>query len=264
MKFNGDNLEEVLSAHQRWIETGGENDEDRADFSNSDLRNALLPGVNLYGAILRGADLAFADLYRADLTKADLTGANLHDANLYYTKMRGAEGVPFIAQHIPDTGSFIAWKRAKAVMAGGHYEHSVIVKLFIPEDAKRLNLLNGQCRASKALVLEVQALDGTPLPGMEAISIKDGKTVYKAGETVIAENFSSDLYQEHVPGTYFYMDRQRAVYYLTYGSGRDGNPIPFDSEIYRKAFQETGVGLSGTPPQVLDEATGGEQKHGQA
>ncbi len=247
MRFDGTNLEEVLAAHQRWVESGGENDEDRADFSECNLRYALLPGVNLYGANLRGADL-----FCADLTKADLTGANLHEANLYHARLRGAEGVPFIPQHIPDEGSFIAWKRAKSVMGGTHYDNSVIVKLLIPADAKRLNLLDGQCRASKAEVLEVQALDGTPLPGAEAISIKDGETIYKAGETIVARDFDSDLYNEHCPGIYFYMDRRQAVHYLTYGSDKEGRPMPLDMQAIKSKWLETGIGLGGSPPRVLD------------
>lgn len=252
MRFDGTNLEEVLAAHQRWVESGGENDEDRADFSECNLRYALLPGVNLYGANLRGADLFCADLFRADLTKADLTGANLHEANLYHAMLRGAEGVPFIPQHIPDEGSFIAWKRAKSVMGGTHYDNSVIVKLLIPADAKRLNLQDGQCRASKACVLEVQALDGTPLPGTEAISIKDGETVYRPGETIVSSDFDSDLYNDHCPGIYFYLDRQQAIRYLTYGSDKDGKIQPFDFTAARDRWQDTGIGLCGSPPRVLD------------
>lgn len=248
MKFNGENIVEVLEAHTRWLETGGENDDDRADFTGADLRSALLPGVNLYGAILRDADLYGADLFRTNLSRADLTGANLKGANLYMAHLRGAIGVPFYPQHIPDCGSFVAWKRAKTTREGTHYDHSVIVKLLIPEDAKRVGLPTGECRASKAVVLEVQALDGTPMPGATAISIKDGVTAYRAGETVEEPRFGEELYNEWVPGIYFYLERRQAVEYLTYGSDPEGTPMPFDSDLWLSQYPN---GLSGSPPDVL-------------
>ena len=89
-----ENLQEVLSAHLKWINGDGGK---RADLSGANLSDANLRGANLRGADLRGADLRHADvrlanlsdanlvdadLRRADLSYADLSGANLSDANL--------------------------------------------------------------------------------------------------------------------------------------------------------------------------------------
>ena len=250
MRFNGDNLEAVVEAHTRWIDSGGENDEDRADFSGADLKNCFMAGVSLYGANFRGADLSGADLFRSDLRKADLTGAKLFEANLYRTQLRGAIGLPYIPQNVPDTGSFIAWKRAKTIVEGTHYDHSVIVKLRIPDEAKRICLWNGEYRASKAEVLEIQTIDGDVLRDTVAYSIRDGRTVYKVGETLSIDNFDSDIYSEHAPGIFFYLDRKRAVQYLTEGDDADGNPIPVNSAEIIEQCKDTGMG--GTPPNILD------------
>lgn len=252
MRFNGDNLEEVVAAHQRWLETGGENDDDRADFSGADLRNVIMCGANLYGANLRGANLLGADLFRSNLRRADLTGANLYQANLYMAELRGAIGVPFIPQFIPDTGSFIGWKRAKSVAGGGHYDNSVIIKLLIPDDAQRLSLPDGQCRASKVQVVEIQSIEGVRLRGVKAVSIKDPNTVYEQGATIEVHDFSSELYNEWVPGIYFYLDGQMAVNYMTNGNDECGNPLPIDLDAFREKYKDTG--LEGSPPQVLDYA----------
>lgn len=252
MRFTGDNLTEVLEAHARYLESGGENDDDRADFSGCDLKNALLPGVNLYGADFRGADLQGVDFFRADLSRADLTGAHLRGANLYFTQLRGAVGVPFVPQGVPECGSFIGWKRCKSKWEGGPYDHSVIIKLLIPEDAQRLGLTDGECRASKAVVLEIQSLDGTPLPGVEGISCKDGKTRYRAGETVAVSNFGSELYDKWKPGIYFFLNRRAAVEYGTSGYDEAGNPIPHDYAAFVKDCRERGVGW-GAPPAVVGD-----------
>ena len=53
MKYNGNNLQEVLDAHERWIEeTDGWTEDDRADLIGADLRDADLRDANLIGADL--------------------------------------------------------------------------------------------------------------------------------------------------------------------------------------------------------------------
>lgn len=253
MKFTGDNLIDVIEAHQRWIESGGENDDDRADFAGANLRNSAIVGFNLYGANFRGADLSYACLYSSDLSRADLTGASLFEADLQRCRLRGAIGVPFIPQHIPDTGSFIAWKRlARSREAKGNqdeYADSVIAKLLIPEDAKRLNCLDGECRASKAIVLDIQTLDGESIPGGEGWSMRDRKTRYAAGETLEVPDFCEDVFQNHVSGIFFYLDRRKAVGYLCDRDLPDGNAHPLDMDELKDRFPD---GVLGTPPQVLE------------
>lgn len=254
MRFDGENLEAVLKAHQRWIETGGEDDADRADFSGCDLRYRVIAGCGLYGANFRGADLRGASFFLSDLQRADLTGALIWHTDFYLAKLRGAVNVPFIPQMIPDTGSFIGWKRVQMGDHKGHWPGSVIAKLLIPEDARRLTLPDGQCRASKVKVLELQRIDGTILPPeAEALSLKDGKTRWRAGETVEAKDFSSELYNEWTPGIYFYLDRRCAVEYLCYGSDRDGNPVP----VTHDKMLSAGV-TAGSPPDVLYDHEGQE------
>ena len=94
---------------------------------------ADLRGADLRGAYLRGADLRGADLRNADLRNADLCG------------VRGA----YIA--CPTDGSFIGWKKASGY----------IVKLQIPEDARRSSAGGERCRCDKAYVVEIQNADGT-------------------------------------------------------------------------------------------------------
>ena len=74
-------LEQILAAHKKWVETGGEKGE-QADLSLANLQGANLRRTNLQEASLRGANLQGAALAGANLQKANLVSANLQAANL--------------------------------------------------------------------------------------------------------------------------------------------------------------------------------------
>ena len=170
----------------------------RANLTEADLTRADLREANLTRADLRGAYLTGANLTRADLRGANLTGANLTRADL-----RGAKNVPFIPMTCPDNGSFIAWKKAD-----GH-----ILKLEIPEDARRSSATGRKCRCDKALVLGIEQLDGTETSLKEIASNHDPNFIYKVGELVEEPNFCVDRFQECAPGIHFFINRQEAVEY---------------------------------------------------
>ena len=139
-----------------------------------------------------------ANLTSANLVNANLTGANLVDANLRYAK-----NVPFIPLVCPDSGSFIAYKRAS----------NYIIKLQIPEDAKRLSATGRKCRCDKAKVLEIQNLDGTLADVTKVGSNFDRTFVYEVGKIVSVSDFDEDRWNECSTGIHFFVNRQEAVQY---------------------------------------------------
>jgi len=269
MKYNGNNLKEVLEAHKRWLyKFKGWSEEDRANLSKADLsyanlrginlsraclveanlRETYLSGANLSEADLRGADLNKACLYKArlyksnlcktnlyksnlieanmngtnlteanlckaNLYKADLGGADLTDADLIEANMNGvdlseAKNVPFIPLACPDTGAFVAWKKCESE------SKTVIVKLLIPEDAKRSGGAGRKCRADRAIVLDIQTIDGDTLEGAIAWSIYHSYFTYKVGEIVMPnEPFCENRFDECSSGIHFFINRQEAVEY---------------------------------------------------
>ena len=179
-----------------------------ADLSGADLRSAKLSGADLYDADLSGANLSGADLYGANLRSADLYGANLYGANLlsarlYGADLRGANNIPFFPFACPETGSFIAYKKASGY----------IVKLQIPEDAKRLSATSRKCRCDKAQVLEIQNLDGTTADLTEIRSDRDKNFIYEVGKTVSVDSFDENRWNECSTGIHFFINRQEAVEY---------------------------------------------------
>ena len=171
-----------------------------ADLRGANLCGADLRGANLCGADLREANLRGADLCEADLREANLCEANLCEANLREANLRGAKGAYMAC---PTDGSFIGWKKASGY----------IVKLQIPEDARRSSAGGEKCRCDKAYVAEIQNTDGTKA-NIEAIhSNRDNNFVYTVGATVEVPDFDDDRWNECAPGIHFFIDRRAAVEY---------------------------------------------------
>ena len=186
-----------------------------ADLRGSNLRCADLCGADLRGSNLRCANLCDANLCDADLCgaylrDADLRGANLCDANLYGADLRGTDlrganlrDAKGCYLSCPTEGSFIGWKKAS-----GH-----IVKLRIPEDARRSSATGHKCRCDKAYVMEIQNMDGTKATEDTVRADHDKNFVYTVGATVEVPDFDDNRWSECAPGIHFFIDRRAAVEY---------------------------------------------------
>lgn len=204
-RWTGNILFEYLSENNTIKKTVSEAIKSGADLCGADLCGANLCRANLRRANLRranlcGADLCGADLRGADLRRANLYEANLRGADLYGADLRGAKGAYMAC---PTDGSFIGWKKASGY----------VVKLQIPEDARRSSAGGEKCRCDKAYVAEIQNADGTKAD-IEAIhSNHDNNFVYTVGATVEVPNFDDCRWNECAPGIHFFIDRRAAVEY---------------------------------------------------
>ena len=173
-----------------------------ADLSGADLSGADLSGANLSGANLSGADLMHASLRYADLMDADLMDADLMDADLRYANLRHADiNYPISC---PEKGSFIGFKKCR---------DSLIVELEITDDSLRCSATGRKCRCSKAKVISITNLDGTPADVNVAHSIKKYDFIYKVGEIVEVKDFDTNRWNECSTGIHFFTDRNSAVNY---------------------------------------------------
>jgi hypothetical protein len=165
-----------------------------AYLSGAYLSGAYLSGANLSGADLRSADLSGANLRRADLRSADLSGANLRSADL-----SGADNAELAQAQtsIVSEGNVVGWKKCR---------NNVIVKLLIPQKAKRSNATGRKCRAEYAQVLRVFGAN-------EGISTYNSAVVYRKGETVQCDNWNTDRFTECGGGIHFFLTRIEAENY---------------------------------------------------
>ena len=179
-----------------------------ADLGGANLYGANLGGANLYGANLRGANLR-----DANLRDANLYGANLRDANLYGANLRGAKNADYaIAQTVVAAeGTLIGWKVA---WSDGN---KVIVKLRIPEEAKRSNASGRKCRAEFAEVLAVypKGKKRAMAKKTEVYSDHDKTFTYKTGDLLKPKDrFNEDRWEECAPGIHFFITREESENYL--------------------------------------------------
>lgn len=228
MKYDGTNFYEVIEASKLG---------DPADFTGAnlngkefkycDLTNAIFSEAILTGAIfkqvtLKNANFDFANLYKAYLVDVDVTGARFYlaiidNATLRDCNMHEAAIVPKCQMTCPDSGSFVGWKKCFK----GYTLEDVIVKLLIPEDAKRSSSTGRKCRCDKAIVLEIQNMDGTIYNSKvyskfaTFVNRKNGYYfTYEVGKTIVPqEPFDENRWNECASGIHFFITREEAVDY---------------------------------------------------
>lgn len=117
-------------------------------------------------------------------------------------------GIPLAC---PSEGSFIGWKKILSTFDGsGCY----LVKLRIPEDAKRSSATTNKCRCDKAEVLEItEILTGEKVNSVVNTNISERPTVYKVGEMVYPDSFDENRNNECSHGIHFFIDKQSALNY---------------------------------------------------
>jgi hypothetical protein len=170
-----------------------------ADLRDADLRDAYLRSADLSGADLSGADLRDAYLSGADLRGAYLSGADLRGADLRDADLRDAENAEhaIAATRILPDGDLIGWKKCK---------DGILVKLRIPEAAKRSHAFGRKCRAEFVDVLEV-------IGGEVGLAQHDGKTEYRVGQRVTPDKWDENWQEECAGGIHFFITRLEAEGY---------------------------------------------------
>ena len=151
----------------------------------------------LIEAVKNNADLRGANLYGADLRDANLRGADLRGADL-----RGAKEIPYVPLACPSDGAFIGWKKV------GRY----LVKLEIPEDAKRSSANTNKCRCDKAKVLDIICISDVHQHNLQEITnLNYAETTYKVGEMVYPDSFDEYRWNECSHGIHFFINKQDAI-----------------------------------------------------
>lgn len=196
---NGKTLNEILENHNHWLRRNVKGWESmRANLTCANLRYANLSMTNLTGANLGGANLTCANLTGANLSDANLGGANLSDANL-----RDAKNIPYIPLECPSEGSFIGWKKID----------KILIKLEIPEDARRSSATTKKCRCDRAKVLGFYELNSVELNIDKIINHRYNICEYIKGEIVYPDSFDENRWNECSHGIHFFINKQDAINY---------------------------------------------------
>lgn len=125
------------------------------------------------------------------------------DTNMWLSKS--------IKMQCPEAGSFVGYKKALYEDEIG-FIRRVIIRLAIPEDAKRSSAFGKKCRCSKAVVENIVE----PIVGccvQTAMSMYDVSFKYVVGETVSVDDFDENRFNECAPGIHFFMTEEEAREY---------------------------------------------------
>ena len=106
----------------------------------------------------------------------------------------------------PIEGAFIGWK--KIVTDDDEY----LVKILVPEDAKRSSATTDKCRCSKAKVLDIVNISTDE--HIKSITNKTYRyTEYIVGEIVKPDFFDENRWEECSHGIHFFVDKESALEY---------------------------------------------------
>ena len=166
----------------------------RIDFYHTDLSDGIF-----YDTCMKDINLEYANLF-----KAKFCGLCKGIETSFY----GID-TQFFAQMCPQEGSFIGYKNA--YYSKDSCGNFVIVKLLIPEDAKRSSATTYKCRCDKAKVLSITNIDGTEANVTKAYSRQDSNFVYEVDKTVSVDNFDENRWNECSTGIHFFISRDMAV-----------------------------------------------------
>ena len=211
---NGKTLNEILENHNHYLKRDVKGLASmRANLRGANLRyanlryanlsRANLSRVNLRDADLRNANLDGANFRDADLRDADLSYANLGGANFRDADLRDAKNIPYIPLECPSEGSFIGWKKI----------NKILIKLEIPEDARRSSATTKKCRCDKAKVLGFYDLNSTELNIDKIINNNYNTCEYIKSEMVYPDSFDEDRWNECSHGIHFFINKQDAINY---------------------------------------------------
>lgn len=173
------------------------------NLSCANLTGSNLSGSNLSHANLSGSNLSWVSLSWAELSEAELSEAVLTGSNTYGAHIGSAKNIPFIPLACPSEGAFIGWKKVK-----DYY----LVKLQIPEDARRLSATTRKCRCDKALVLDITSLNEEKHFD-EVVNYYYGETIYKVGEIVHPDSFDENRWNDCSHGIHFFINKEDAIKY---------------------------------------------------
>lgn len=187
------------------------------DFRYLNLGKSNLSMCDLSGIDLSYSNLCGTKLFGADCRGAKFTGCSTDRVTVFkYANFMHSIDVTFVPLACPEKGEFIGWKRVK----------DYLVKLKIPEDAKRSSATSYKCRCDKAFVLGIYNLDGSDAD-LDELNVsargvmKDqhrfmqvtAPITYKVGEIVYADSFDEDRWNECSNGIHFFIDYGRARWY---------------------------------------------------
>ena len=159
----------------------------------------------------------------AGLTGADLTEARFYNCNFYKARLEKAKGFnPEVSlnsgvDNLPQGVDLIGYKKVFDVGRGEIHAKSCILKVKIPEWAKRSKSTGSKCRASAAISLALFDLTGAEITNLDGCKIesyyRSGMPEYLIGEVYYPDDWDDNRWNECSNGVHFFMNFEEAKNY---------------------------------------------------
>lgn len=210
---------------------------EHADILNTVFTNCKFTDTNFLAASIRESSFINCNFLNTEFTKCEFYELVFVGCDNNYSKFRDCQGFDSITfddmfvdifGHTVDTdsyypvrcpsdGAFIGWKRVKYSQGYGKDRKYALIKLEIPEDAKRISassLFDRRCRCSKAKVLEIHDVDtNESLNAVVNYNNEARKLRYTVGETVYPDSFNDNRWDACSHGIHFFINKQDALEY---------------------------------------------------
>lgn len=177
-----------------------------SDLDRTDFSFAIMTSVNLQFASVSSnfsnAILNYADVRNAHFKKSYFKNAEVNYIVLVGANLENVIDFPYIPLNIPE-GEVIVWKKVK----------NFIIKMKLLEDSKRSRATSNKCRCDKALVLEIQTLDGKDSGRKRILNENYSRLMYEVGKVAYSDFWDDNRWRECSNGIHFFLDRQTAVNY---------------------------------------------------
>ena len=191
---------------------------DQSDFSYTNIC-----GSDFFNTQLHLADFSYAKIKSSSFYRAFLTGTNFKHSKIdYLTTFSESDGIvsqstqydtPPVSMACPEEGSFIGYKIGVQVTEDDkNFKDYALIKLEIPEDAKRSSSTGKKCRCNKARVLDIIDISSGQHV-KEAFSMYDKTFNYYIDETVQVNYFDENRWEECSTGIHFFMSKDDAIKY---------------------------------------------------
>lgn len=176
----------------------------RTDLINTSFRMANVSLGNFISASMQNTVFSYADIYNARF-ESNITGAVFSNCKGYKHMFEYREGIPM---NCPSDGAFIGWK-----IIMDDYSNIYLVKLQIPEDARRSSSFGRKCRCDKAKVLEIKNMRTGELVSSVVNDSYYKPTRYTCNEMVYPDSFDENRWIECSNGIHFFINKDEALNY---------------------------------------------------
>lgn len=200
--FKNCNLKNADIRYSKFINTNFVN----CDFKNVNVKCSKIINTNFMNCnFSNGKFFDDCKFINSNLSTCNIKNADFDDSAFTNTIM------PNYPMTCPEKGSFIGYKKVCDINSYKRY----ILKLEIPEDARRSSATNNKCRCDKVKVLEIQNLNGSIAKNIiKARSIYNNEFIYKLNKITREPKFNTCRWNECAAGIHFFVNRKDAVNYL--------------------------------------------------